>query len=484
MKPLLLFQAPIQTRSGYGEHSRDLLHCLIKMDKFDIRVWGTRWGDTSYINLDTDKDREIFKRMLVTPAVERQPDVYVQVTIPQEFQAIGKYNIGITAGIETTHCSAQWIEGINRMNLVLVPSKHAKDVFVKTSYTRHEEGTNKVLDVLKTKVPIEVLFEGADTSAFFPTTNISPAIRHALSSIPEQFLFLFVGHWLKGDLFQDRKDISGLIKTFYETFKGVTNAPALLLKTSTGTNSVLDRNQILSNIEAIRNTMGKDKKLPNVYVLHGELTQDEMNSLYNHSKIKAHVSFTKGEGFGRPLLEASLSQKPVIASNWSGHIDFLNNQLSILLPGQLTQVHQSAVWEPIIIAQSSWFTVNYRVAANVLMNVWKNYAKFKDNAMKQAIYSSQNFSLKKMQVVFDELLKNNLPAFPKEIPIVIPKLDGLKLPKLKPITPVSETTIDGINAINANSPELPIQKNEHEVATPQSSVDTIEEKPNEDNSKK
>ena len=49
----------------------------------------------------------------------------------------------------------------------------------------------------------------------------------------------------------------------------------------------------------------------------------EMNSIYNHSKVKAMVSLTKGEGFGRPLLEFSLSQKPLIVSGWSGHMDFL-----------------------------------------------------------------------------------------------------------------------------------------------------------------
>jgi hypothetical protein len=213
-----------------------------------------------------------------------------------------------------------------------------------------------------------------------------------------------------------------------------------------------------------------DKKLPNIYVLHGDLTQEEMNGLYNHSKVKAHVSFTKGEGFGRPLLEASLSQKPVIASNWSGHIDFLNSQLSILLPGQLTPVHPSAVWEPIVIAQSSWFSVNYRVAANVLMNVWKNYAKFKENAIKQSMYSSQNFNFKKMQIAFEEILNKYLPEFPKEAPIVIPNMTGLKLPKLKPIVPMSETIKEDIKGIDAVANELPKQKAEHDVVLPETQV--------------
>ena len=44
-------------------------------------------------------------------------------------------------------------------------------------------------------------------------------------------------------------------------------------------------------------------KCPNIYLVHGDFTDDEMNQLYNHPKVKVHVSFTHGEGFGRPLLE-------------------------------------------------------------------------------------------------------------------------------------------------------------------------------------
>ena len=71
----------------------------------------------------TANDEDIIQRIVV--GVDRKPDVYIQVTVPNEFQPMGNYNIGITAGIETTACSVDFIQGCNRMDLNLVSSKHS-----------------------------------------------------------------------------------------------------------------------------------------------------------------------------------------------------------------------------------------------------------------------------------------------------------------------------------------------------------------------
>ena len=48
-----------------------------------------------------------------------------------------------------------------------------------------------------------------------------------------------------------------------------------------------------------------------------------MANLYAHPKIKAYVSLTHGEGYGLPLFEAAYHGIPIIAPDWSGHLDFL-----------------------------------------------------------------------------------------------------------------------------------------------------------------
>ena len=227
-----------------------------------------------------------------------------------------------------------------------------------------------------------------------------------------------------------------MVKTFLETFKNKSKQPALLLKTSGASFSVLDREEVLNKIEQIKVTVKGD--LPNIYLLHGDLTDGEMNGLYNHPKVKVHVSFTKGEGFGRPLLEASLSEKPVIASNWSGHLDFLSKDLAILLPGELTEVHSSALNEDYMVEKSKWFSVNYPYASKILFEVYKNYKKYRLNSKKLAIANKGKFSLKAMTKKFEKILNDYVPEFPKEVKLNLPKLkktgktaSGIKLPKLK-----------------------------------------------------
>ena len=272
----------------------------------------------------------------------------MQCTVPNEFQKIGKFNIGLTAGIETTICAAPWIEGCNRMDLILCSSEHSKRVFLETQFTQKDKNTGQIIKALQLTKPVEVLFEGGDLTKYFPTKS-----NFDLSEIKESFCLLFVGHWLQGKLGEDRKNVGFMIKSFLESYKNKKNAPALLLKTSKGNASLLDQTQLLKQIDDIRKTV--NGKLPNIYILHGDISDNDMNSLYNHDKVKAMISLTKGEGFGRPLLEFSLINKPIIASGWSGHVDFLSPEFSILIGGEVKPVDKSAVVKDVLIPESSWF---------------------------------------------------------------------------------------------------------------------------------
>lgn len=430
-KPELVFCGPVSTMSGYGAHARDMLLSLMKMDKFNIRVISINWGDTPMNALDTDNPEYKQIKDLIIPGLQSQPDIWVQCTIPNEFQAVGKYNIGITAGIETDICSGEWIEGCNRMNLVIVPSKHAKHVFENTKYEKRDKVSNQIIDKVEVKVPIEVLHEGVRTDIYNKNNPMETKVENTLNSIKEDFCFLFVGHWMKGDFGQDRKDISGLIYTFLETFGDTVNPPALLLKASAGTFSLSDRSRILEKISLIKR-MSKKKSLPSIYVLHGELTDAEMNSLYNHKKVKAFVSFTKGEGYGRPIAEFITSGKPVIVSGWSGQTDFVNEAFHIQLKGNLTEVHKSAVWEGVLNAGSHWFSVDYAAAAKVLDKVYNNYSKYLNSSKKSIKEIESRWSYDSMHKKFQTLLDEKLPKFAQKMQLNLPQLK--KLPTLRKIS--------------------------------------------------
>jgi glycosyltransferase involved in cell wall biosynthesis len=439
-KPICVVRAPCATRSGYGDMSRDIIRHLIEYDKFDVKVVSVNWGETPMNALDPNnpKDKMILDRFLTTP-LHRQPELFVTITIPTEFEIIGKYNIGITAGIETTIAAPQWIDACNKMDVVFTISEHSKNVLMSSKFGR-QNPNGEVLGTLELEKPVEVLHNCIDQAIFKKLeyeANIVPSIKEVLKDIPEKFCYLFVGHWLRGELGEDRKNVGLLVKVFLETFKQIKDVapPALILKTSGGSFSILDKIEILRKIETIKKSveLAEGQSMPNVYVLHGELTDEEMNSLYNHSKVKAHISLTKGEGFGRPLLEATISGKPVIASGWSGHMDFLNAEESVLIGGELKQIHPSSVWDGVLIAESSWFSPDLQQSANAMAAVFMNYEQFRKKAHKLGKDNFRAFSYQAIQKKTWDLLDKYVPEFPKQVPLVLPKLKKIELPKLNKV---------------------------------------------------
>jgi hypothetical protein len=430
MKPLVVVSCPLETMSGYGARSRDIVKALLKHNKYDVKVISQRWGNTSWNALDpnNEEDKKLLNTIWKQPQLPQQPDVWIQITVPNEFQPVGKFNIGITAGIETTICDPSWIEGINKMDLTLVSSNHAKTVFEQSTFEKRDKNTNQTVGVIKLEKPIEVLFEGIDLNKYFfiDDNDLEETdLVLDLDEIEEEFCFLYVGHWLQGEIGEDRKNTGYTIKAFLETFKNKKNKPALILKTSQVTNSIMDREEILKKIDAIKQTVKGD--IPNVYLLHGDLDDKDINDLYNHGKVKVMVSLTKGEGFGRPLLEFSVSKKPIIASNWSGHLDFLHPEYSILVGGTLTDVHPSAVAKNMILSEAQWFTPNDISVANSFKDVYENYNKYLESSKRQAHYSKTNFSFDKMAEVLDNIFENKIP---KQVELKLPKLN---LPKLKKV---------------------------------------------------
>jgi glycosyltransferase involved in cell wall biosynthesis len=420
-KQRFVISCPFDTYSGYGARSRDIVKAIIELDKYEVQLLPQKWGETSW---GFCKDHPEWEFLLKYTAPQNwqqfKPEIWAQITIPNEFMPVGKYNIGITAGIESTACKPEWVEGLNRMDINWVSSKFAKDTFEKMVYDQQDKRTGQVIKQVKLNKPIEVVFEGADLTTYKPIKQ-SEIKSINLKDIKEEFCYLFVGHWMQGEFGHDRKNVGVLVKSFYDAFRHkVGKKPALILKASTGVASYLSRDAILDKIKAIRDSYG-DARLPNIYLLNGEFDDSEINELYNHSKIKAMVSFTKGEGFGRPLLEFGLTGKPIIASGWSGHIDFLHSEYNVLLSGVLENVHPSAAnnW---LIKESQWFQVNQKQGISALKQVYKNYKQYLKRSKKQRHYVKTNFSWDKMKDLVGNILDKNIPELPTQIKLDLPKL--------------------------------------------------------------
>lgn len=415
-KPILVFQAPIATRSGYGDHSRDILKSLFELDKYDVKVVPTRWGNTPQDQIDPQSEfgKKILQNIVVS--LDKKPDVFIQVSVANEFKNVGNYNIGITAGVETTIAPQEFILASNQMDLIITPSEFTKETLVKTSYTKVDKRTNQEVGKIQLDKPCEVLFEGVDTSIFDGKSKLS-----ILDSVDTDFNFLYVGHWLQGDLGHDRKDIGMLIKTFCTIFKSLpkNQQPGLILKTSHAGFSVGEREDTAKRILELTHEFGD--KCPPVHLVWGDLSESELNSLYNDKKVKAMVMFTKGEGYGRPLAEFATTGKPIIVSNWSGYKDFLPEKNTVYLEGELKNVHETAT-NKFLLKESKWFYVDYSKAASKIFDVYKNYKKYLKESEGLKTNINNNFTLNKMSSKFGEILD-------KYVKIV--KKVELKLPTIK-----------------------------------------------------
>lgn len=430
-KQLCVISCPLDTYSGYGARSRDFVKAIyeLKKEEWDFQILSQRWGQTPWGYIKDNQEDWNWVTPLINQSgqLQQQPDVWIQITVPNEFQPIGKYNIGVTAGIETTICDVSWIEGVNRMDKTLVSSQHAKTVFEQSTFEKRDQ-QNNLIEVIKLQKPIDILFEGLDINKYFYIADEDleeTDLVLELDEIKEDFCYLFVGHWMQGEIGEDRKNVGLMIKTFFETFEGRKNKPGLVIKTSSAGSSIMDREEILNRINQIRTIVGGD--LPNIYLLHGELDDKDINDLYNHGKIKAMINITKGEGYGRPLLEFTASKKPIIASGWSGHIDFLNQEFNCLVSGELKPIHPSAVVPNMILAESHWFSPNITQVSQYLKDVFEKYEKYQDIAKRQSHISKTKFSFESMK----NLLSTYLDVIPKQVAIQLPTLKKIQLPQLK-----------------------------------------------------
>ena len=342
MRKKILLKAPVLTRSGYGEQSRFALRSLrSREDLFDIYIQPLQWGQTSWLNIENEERTWIDQTIEKTIAHVHQGgqfDISLQVTIPNEWEKIAPVNIGFTAGVETTRVAHQWIEKGNEVDGILVVSTHSKQVYENTGYvaTNNDTGEQKEVSL---QTPIKV-------------TNY-PTKKH--DNLPEIDLNLdYDFNFLAIAQFGPRKNLPNTIKWFVEEFKD--EEVGLVIKTNISKNCVMDRMKIFNDLKGFM-TKFEDHKCK-VYLLHGDMSDEEIHSIYKHPKIKSMLALPHGEGFGLPIYEAAYSGLPVVATGWSGQLDFLVDE-----GGQghfydvafdMQPIQDEVVWDGVLIKDSLW----------------------------------------------------------------------------------------------------------------------------------
>lgn len=416
---------PFLTLSGYGKRSLDLLRSLIelKWEEWDFHIASLKFGQAPFIQLDTtDPINE--KIMSCTKPLQEvlsfPGDIGFFCTVPSELinARIAKYQILFTAGIESTLCSADFIKGYNAMDLVITSSEHAMSVFKSTTWNQNNEKGESVGQI-KINNPGQVLIEGIDTTVYSRKNEQT----FDLSAIKEDFNFLIAGMLLPGDFVDpyghDRKNILTTVKVFLETFKDRKVRPGLILKINCGKYSYVDQEYTIRRINQVKASVQGD--LPSIYIIHGQLSDNELVGLYQNSKVKAMLSVAS-EGWGRSPLEFSCaSSKPLAVAPYGGTLDYINKDFTLICGGSLQDMHPSACNE-FLLKESKIFYPDINQLSGVMMELWTNPEKWLENGLRQGHWSRTNFSLDIMKTRLDEILKEVVPTFSRPIPILLPKL--------------------------------------------------------------
>ena len=388
MKKKILVKGPALSLSGYGEQARFALRTLRANENiFDIFLQNIPWGRTGHIVEDAEEKRWMDYLIAKTEKHTSEGgtfDISLQVTIPNEFVKLAPVNIGYTAGIETTKISPQWIEKSRLMDKIIVVSEHSKEIFNSTEYKLQNNQTKEIID-FKNTTPIQVVH--------FPVKNI-PRTELDLA-LATSFNFLSVAQW------GPRKNIEATVIAFLKEFKNDEDV-GLILKTNFSKNCTTDRVACEKNLARLKSAVPHAKC--KTYILHGNMTDNEILGLYAHPKIKAIVSTTHGEGFGLPLFEAVCSGMPVIAPKWSGHVDFLlapvkeeNGKIKMrnhftTIDFDLGMVNKEAVWDGVIQADAQWCHVKEHSVMDSMRKVFKNYPSALSTAKKLQQHILEQFN--------------------------------------------------------------------------------------------
>jgi len=340
MKSVIL-RAPVLTQSGYGVHSRQVARWLVEKaenNEINLSIQCVPWGDTSwFVNPDLC-DGFIGKMMNYSGKEIKNPDVSFQVILPNEWdQSLAKINVGITAGVETDRCNPEWVKACSKMSSVVFPSTFSASSFLKINPSLKEKIT--VIPESFPEVLEEIEKEDIDTAEEF-------------FKFDTDFNYLIFGQLTGYNTENDRKNIFNTIKWICEEHKN-DESVGIVLKTKMGRSTILDYKRLQSVVTNVLNEIGRDG-MPDFYILHGNMSDEHVKHLYLHPKIKCLVSCTRGEGFGLPLLESAAAGLPIIATNWSGHTDYLKGDDFMKVKHDLVPIPSEKIDNQIFIQGSLW----------------------------------------------------------------------------------------------------------------------------------
>lgn len=375
----LVLQAPLFSASGYGSYARDVFRSMLLCTPYRIVGVNTMWGHSSEpIWGDSDFSKALQIACKSRPDKGEKGVIFMQLALSRDFTPYsGCVNIGVTLGLESDSVPEQWIEGANLMDALIVNTTFTKEQYERGGLT----------------IPCYVVGEGVDINIFHPVGT-----RPQLCGLDMDTSFNFItgGQWWGNapDAI-DRKAVGETIKIFCDAFRG-SKEVGLIVKSHTYNNSTADEFLTAKKINLLKG----HQEFPRVYLVHGRMTDAELALLYNDNRVKAFVSPTHGEGWGRMLAEAVACDLPLIVGGWGGHMDFIDPSLASVLTYEMGLVPESvySLYDPTM----KWAYADPVEVKRFMLRCYKKY----DGAVKRAVHLGAAFRVRFSEEVTRRELAN------------------------------------------------------------------------------
>lgn len=384
----ILLRAPLLTSSGYGVHSRQVFEWLSSIENVELDVECLNWGMTPWL-LNGEYENGLIKKIMqhskkVTPPY----DITFQLQLPDEWDPkLGKFNIGMSAVVETNRCNPKWIDACNQMNHIVVPSEFTKRVLKRSG----------IITTPVTVIP-EWYNESIDNYEEIKSND-------EFSKISTKFNFLIISQLNAMNPEDDRKNIFNTIKWLCEEFKNEKDV-GIILKTNSGKNTTIDKKHTKDILSQMTKTF-KKQAFPKIYLLHGNMSKNEIVSLYRRDDVKCYVGVTRGEGYGLPLVDAAAAGVPVVATNWSGHLDFLKDSF-VKIDYTLKEIRKEKIENRIFLEGFKWAEPSEEDFKKKVRNFYNNPEKHNNDAATLQESTRKAFSKNSIIKIYNNFLNESI----------------------------------------------------------------------------